>query len=225
MTTNGTLVIGDKQIRYSLTERRENRNTYMKFVGDELVVTAPSERLANKVMEKHMRWIYKHYSQIRNSVRLFDNNRILVLGNPHYVATKLSGRNGVEMGPNVITVSCRDPGSADRILKKWITEKTQKLAYPTAIEKAALLGKSIRVLRTRRSRKWGTCTRQRVITFNSFLAMLPPELMEYVICHEVSHLVELNHSRRFWNVVASICPNYKSLRKELHRYDNTGTNS
>jgi hypothetical protein len=76
-------------------------------------------------------------------------------------------------------------------------------------------------VRVRRCRKWGVCKSDRTITFNYCVSMLPEEIRDYVVSHEVAHLKEMNHSRRFWEVVSSLCPDYRRLRRELKNYDST----
>jgi predicted metal-dependent hydrolase len=50
------------------------------------------------------------------------------------------------------------------------------------------------------------------------LVQLPPALAEYVVAHEVAHIVELNHSRRFWDVVEALIPGHAALRRELDEW-------
>ncbi|MEO8538013.1 MAG: SprT family zinc-dependent metalloprotease, partial [Betaproteobacteria bacterium] len=63
--------------------------------------------------------------------------------------------------------------------------------------------------------EWGSCNAQREIRLNWRLVQLPPMLAEYVVAHEVAHIVELNHSRRFWAVVESLLPGHAALRRQL----------
>lgn len=66
--------------------------------------------------------------------------------------------------------------------------------------------------------RWGSCSSRKAITLNSHLIQLPPSLIDYVILHELTHTRELNHSKKFYELLGSLCPNYKALRKELHTH-------
>lgn len=66
--------------------------------------------------------------------------------------------------------------------------------------------------------RWGSCSSRKNISINILLKYLPKNLIEYVVFHEISHLVELNHSRKFWSIIGSKFPDYKDLEKELSIY-------
>ena len=63
--------------------------------------------------------------------------------------------------------------------------------------------------------KWGHCTHDNKLMFNLKLLNSSPQILDYVIYHEISHIKHKNHSQKFWNEVAIFCPNYKLLRKQL----------
>lgn len=62
---------------------------------------------------------------------------------------------------------------------------------------------------------WGSCSGKRNLNFNWRLAAAPPEVLDYVIVHELCHLREMNHSKRFWSLVSGFYPDYKMRRKWL----------
>lgn len=66
--------------------------------------------------------------------------------------------------------------------------------------------------------KWGSCDSKGLIRLNYHIAMLPSELIEYVVIHELCHLTQLNHSAKFWNYVSQFYPEYKKARKEIKKY-------
>jgi predicted metal-dependent hydrolase len=74
-------------------------------------------------------------------------------------------------------------------------------------------------------RRWGSCSNKGVIAFNWRLVFVPPEILKYVAIHELCHTIEMNHSPRFWNLVAKLYPDYKRARlwlkengSRLHQY-------
>lgn len=71
--------------------------------------------------------------------------------------------------------------------------------------------------------RWGACTSNKKITFNYRLAMAPLESIDYVVVHELCHLLHMNHERSFWRKVGSILPDYKKRQEYLQRYGATMT--
>jgi predicted metal-dependent hydrolase len=67
-------------------------------------------------------------------------------------------------------------------------------------------------------KRWGSCSAQGTLSFTWRLVKAPPEVIDYVVVHELCHLRELNHSRKFWALVESILPEYKISRMWLKQY-------
>ncbi len=66
--------------------------------------------------------------------------------------------------------------------------------------------------------RWGSCSKKGNLNFNYKIALLPERLAEYIIVHELCHLGEFNHSKRFWSLVARTIPDYATLRHTLKSY-------
>ncbi len=62
---------------------------------------------------------------------------------------------------------------------------------------------------------WGSCSKKKNLNFNWRIVLLPDHLADYIVIHELCHLKEFSHSRRYWNLLASVLPNYKELVHEL----------
>ena len=67
--------------------------------------------------------------------------------------------------------------------------------------------------------RWGSCSRSKNLSFNYKLVFLPEHLLDYVIVHELCHLLELNHSPRFWSLVQKVIPRYKDHKRELREFE------
>jgi len=76
--------------------------------------------------------------------------------------------------------------------------------------------KSVEIVESRS--KWGSCDSNRCLKFNYALAMVPLELIDYVVVHELCHIEHMNHDRSFWRLVGSIVPDYKRKIEQLARY-------
>lgn len=96
-------------------------------------------------------------------------------------------------------------------------EKAKLLAQQRVTYYNALYGFKVHniTIRNQRSR-WGSCSKRGNLNFNYKIALLPEALADYVIVHELCHLREFNHSKKFWNLVSLAIPNYKELKNKFH---------
>jgi predicted metal-dependent hydrolase len=68
------------------------------------------------------------------------------------------------------------------------------------------------------STRWGSCSGKKNLNFNYKILFLPENLQDYLVVHELCHLAQMNHSARFWGLVATYIPDYKTLRNQLKLY-------
>lgn len=92
--------------------------------------------------------------------------------------------------------------------KKIITARVGHWAAALGLEHGRICIKDQRTL-------WGSCSGKKNLNFNWRLAAAPPEALDYVVIHELCHLREMNHSKRFWALVGAACPDYKARRRWL----------
>ncbi len=109
-----------------------------------------------------------------------------------------------------------DIATLHAVINQWCKKKA-KVVFTQMLEELAeehgfhYNGLSIRAQKTR----WGSCSSKKNINLNCKLLFMPREVVEYVMIHELCHTLEMNHSARFWNLVADCDPNYKENRKVL----------
>lgn len=70
----------------------------------------------------------------------------------------------------------------------------------------------------RQKTRWGSCSRRKQLNFNYKILFLEPHLVDYIVVHELCHLEQLNHSKKFWALVAKTIPDHKTRRRELKRF-------
>lgn len=120
------------------------------------------------------------------------------------------------------SIHIKTPDPAPEAIKGTLEACFRKLAREAITERIsfyqpALSKKPNRVFIKAQRNRWGSCSSLGNLNFNWKIILLPPTVFDYIIVHEMCHLVHLNHSREFWNLVASILPNYKESCQLLRR--------
>lgn len=111
---------------------------------------------------------------------------------------------------------------ARSLVLNWLAERTLEDARRWTRENADRLGVQPARIRLGNQRSlWGSCSPRGVIALNRRLISIPKSLFEYVVIHELCHLVEHNHGARFWELVESLLPDYRDRRAQLKRYGGT----
>lgn len=104
-------------------------------------------------------------------------------------------------------------------LKKLYTKKTKQLVKKRVAHYEKVIGvkaKSITVVDSPRT--WGTCSSNKDLTFNYKLSMALPQVIDYVVIHELCHILHMNHDRSFWRKVGMFDPNYKQHQAYLEKF-------
>jgi predicted metal-dependent hydrolase len=116
----------------------------------------------------------------------------------------------------VLHPRAQDEGEVALLVGAWLRDEAWAIVSPQVAAYAGRLTRPAPVLRLSNARsEWGSCNARGEIRLNWRLVQLPPALAEYVVAHEVAHLIELNHSPRFWAVVETLIPGHAALRREL----------
>jgi predicted metal-dependent hydrolase len=112
-----------------------------------------------------------------------------------------------------------DPAQAGARVQAWLKALARDRLVQASDHYAGRIGRSITrvTLRDTRSR-WGSCTAEGALMYSWRLIMAPPDVLRYVAAHEVAHLVEMNHSDRFWAVVEGLYPGWQTQRAWLRSH-------
>lgn len=101
---------------------------------------------------------------------------------------------------------------------QWLELQAKDHIIPLCEQTAELVGVSAKLKRVRfknTKSRWGHCTREGIIQINALIMLAPPEVVHYLVAHEVSHLAHMNHSRSFWALVDTVCEERKSAQNWL----------
>jgi predicted metal-dependent hydrolase len=119
-------------------------------------------------------------------------------------------------GRFVITANTRDISKLKKSMEIWFRERTlEKVKERIDLYQKyfSVEPKSIKV--KEQKKRWASCTYERGLLFNWRCSMAPIFVIDYIVVHEMCHMIHMNHSKEFWNLVEYIIPNYKERKKWL----------
>ncbi|HEY3266829.1 MAG TPA: SprT family zinc-dependent metalloprotease [Armatimonadota bacterium] len=138
---------------------------------------------------------------------------------PLRVEPSMDGRLTLQYRDDHFAVHTR-PDSSDEEVKSLLTEWYRRVARPLFEERVMEMNlatgyewKRIRI--GEQKTRWGSCSTSGTLSFNWRLLMAPPEILDYVVIHELAHLREPNHSAAFWALVRAQCPDYAACVRWL----------
>jgi len=175
-----------------------------------------SRRHALAFVEDKADWIRRQLADRPDAEVPMPGRALPFHGTDHPIVA--AGGRTVRLSGGQIEVPHRDPDRTPARLMAFLkTEARAALAEAVDRHAATLAVTPARLtLRDTRSR-WGSCSARGDLMFSWRLVMAPPAVLDYVAAHEVAHLVEMNHSRAFWNTVARTCPDFEAPRKWLRQ--------
>lgn len=212
-------------IHYQL-ERRPRRTVGLKITADGLIIHAPkriAEYQLQTILLQKSDWIQKKLSALQKNkmppVQWQHGEKLLLLGNQVTLAVKHDARaKAINHQPGLLELAQpnHETSAISRKVLQWY-KKQAVIDFARRLEIfSAKLGVAMPKLLISSARtRWGSCNSKQEIRLNWRLLQAPPHLINYVVCHELAHLKEMNHSVKFWAVVASIYPDYKQAEKEL----------
>ena len=201
----------------------------------EVVLTMPprgSLREAKAFAERHGGWIAARLGRLPKATPFAPGEVIPLRGEPHRIVHRRAVRGTVwtevEGDERLLCVAGEIPHLARRtgdFLKREARRDLEAASrkYFTALDVTAR-----RIAVRDQSSRWGSCSAAGMLSFSWRLILAPPYVLDYLAAHEVAHLVEMNHSPRFWRLVARICPDMQQAKAwldahgvDLHRYGMT----
>ncbi len=214
--------------------RRARRYTLRIHPSDrEAILTMPPRGTiadAKDFAQRHGGWIAARLGRLPKAAPFRPGVTVPLRGVAHRIVHRAGSRGTVwietrESGERVL---CAAGGieHIDRRVHDYLKREARRDLQRSVDVYAAQLGVRVTRLSIRdQSSRWGSCTSAGSLSFSWRLILAPPYVLDYLAAHEVAHLVEMNHSPRFWKVVARICPKVEQAKtwldvygNDLHRY-------
>ena len=220
-----SIVIAGQAVAYQL--RRSQRRTIGLAIDHRgLRVGAPTRARIGDIenlIHEHGQWVLDKLAAWRDrpaqgKLEVTDGTVIAALGEPLTIALTSVGRARWQFGPGTIYLRPDATHTANTLLENALREKARTVFIERLAFHAPRLGVGQPPLRLSSARtRWGSCSHHGGIALNWRLVLMPLSIVDYVVCHELAHLKEMNHSPRFWSVVEQLCPDWKARRLELRQ--------
>ncbi|WP_284155384.1 M48 family metallopeptidase [Sulfuricystis multivorans] len=215
------ILIGAHIVAYTL--RRDRRRLSMRIDERGLSVGAPRSVTLGEIeafIRQHGAWVVDKLAAFaaqgaRRHLPIFDGARLPLLGGEVRVRVT-NGANRGYWSEDELWLAARPDADLSALTRRALQRRALEHFRPRLVEMAARIGQPAPPLALSSARtRWGSCSLRSGIRLNWRLIHLAPATIDYVIAHEVAHLVEMNHSPRFWQVVERLYPDWPAARARL----------
>jgi len=229
-------VVFDRSIYVVRVRRHRQARRYtlrIQSATREVVLTIPPRgtfKEARDFAQKHGAWIAARLDRLPRAAPFADGVVVPLRDLPHRIVHRAGMRGTVwretdESGELLLCVAGKAP-HVDRRVGDFLRREAKRELEAASRRFAQELGVEIKrvVVRDQASR-WGSCSTTGVLSFSWRLILAPSAVLTYLAAHEVAHLIEMNHSVRFWRLVQKLCPDHQRTKvwldvhgADLHRY-------
>ena len=191
-------------------------------------------REAKAFAQRNGAWIAARLKRLPHAIPFADGVDVPLRGTTHRIVHRERMRGTVwaeESDGGPLLCVAGNAAHVTRRVRDFLKREAKRDLDAASRRYAAALGVAIKRVTVRdQASRWGSCTAGGVLSYSWRLILAPAFVLDYLAAHEVAHLVEMNHSPRFWRVVARICPDWERARgwlntqgNALHRYGEDGT--
>ncbi len=208
------------------TSKRARRLRLVSGINGVEAIVPPdyrAEELQSFVSAKRD-WIIKtsrYYSRLKERCGEHEPGTIYFLGSKYHFHVVKDRKQSAVVSDSikVITFHVVDRRRYKQGVQEWYREQTGKIIAERLPALAGRLSMKYGKLSIKSQRsRWASCSKKGSLNFNLLLAAAPPEVIDYVIIHELMHLIEMDHSSRFWQLVKEADPDYKKHKEWLTSY-------
>lgn len=206
----------DGNIYQVIIIKKRNKNTYIR-VKEDLNIYVTTNYLASKSYVKKL--LDENYDSLKNMINIMckknEKNEMFFYLGEAYDIIEVSTIKKIEIDSVNKNIYIKDI----KMLNRWLNKNIKDLFLKHFIDIYNMFDevKTIPTLSIRKMKsRWGVYNRVRHrVTLNSELIKYDIKCLDYVIVHELSHVIHFDHSKSFWNLVYKYCNNYKEIKKKL----------
>lgn len=207
--------------------RKKIKNIHIRVKKNlEVILSVPTNTTnlqIKEILKQKEAWIQKHLDNFKKTyiekTNLNECDKIYFLGKTYNLKLK-NGKNNVILNQDEIWLFVKDINcfaQKEKVLNEWYKTMAKELFEKIIIEFLPLINKKVNAIRVKKmTTRWGSCNSQKgYINLNLELIKKDIKLIEYVIFHELTHLIHPNHGKGFYNFLSTHIKDYKSKEKML----------
>ena len=187
-----------------------------------IIISAPlgaSQSLLLQILTKNQAWIKRKVAEREESWARLAPGAVFFGGQAYRLILDPEAAVPVVLGDKEIRVKAATADAAWPLLEAWYRREAEEKIRERVNHYAREMGLAVPRVELRQwQRRWGECRPQEDLRFNWRLILLPPEMLDYVVVHELTHLRAPGHAPRFWQEVGQVLPDYRQRRLWLNRY-------
>lgn len=216
------ILFAGREIPIKWSPRRRTIGLTITGAG-EVVISAPrgaSNALLIKALNRHRAWIERKVAERQESWARLKAGAVFFGGQPFDLTLDPEAPVPVARdGAAQMRVRAATAAAAWPLLQVWYHREAERLIRERVNHYAGEMALKVQRVELREwKRRWGECCPQEDLRFNWRLILLPPEVLDYVVVHELTHLREPGHTPRFWQGVERVLPDFRQRRQWLQRY-------
>ena len=202
---------------FKLREVRGARRVIVHVNHEGVVVTKPrwtSRASVEEFLRDCNGWILHELTKREEKLAATLCDRVLFYGVEHEI--RRASVSPVRFSEGVFWAPGESPQARLKYVHDWMRLRAKQALRAAVLKWSPELGVTHKRITVRdQVSRWGSCSEDGALSFNWRLVMAPPEVLEYIVVHELAHIREFDHSRKFWKVVSTHCPDYVRHEKWL----------
>lgn len=218
-------------ISYSI-ERKKRKSMAIKINNNgDFLVSVPKSMTKKSIdvfIENNIDWIYNQKILFRDKVQKLyvSGEKILLLGKEYLIdiivnESLKNAKVSLLKEKIIIECTCKKSNNIKNIIENWYRKIAKEIFNERTLYYANKIGIEYNKISIKNQKtRWGSCSSKKNLNFNFRLIMAPKEILDYIIIHELCHLIHFNHSKEYWETVEKYMPDYierKTMLKDWER--------
>lgn len=226
---------GNSIIQYSIVKSKRRKTSQITIDRNNVVVRTPTTKTLSeirKIVKSKSQWIFKKQLEFEShkpvilKIQYVSGSKLPFLGRNYPLKiTTNQEENSIKFNYNEFKITLTQKKSSKKLIKElyenWLKQKAEKFFHKKIVKHSSQLNAYPQKLVIKNLKnRWGSLTEKKVINLNQNLMKAPPNVIDYIILHELCHMKIKRHNHHFWDYVKKYIPNFKEKIRWLEENQN-----